>query len=268
MLLTKTQRSRVVGICVPRHFGRSVIKGFTLIELLVVIAIIAILAALLLPALAKAKERAKRTSCSSNLRQYGLACQMYANDNRNLLPVLPSGAGAWPWDLAVVTADLLTQSGAQRHILYDPSFSTQDNDALWGSISTGLTGLPYRVTGYASTFPGGSSNHGLMTTNVNFSILPANGVPPTDRVLLACATISNYGQITETLKFTYQYIGIVPPVPIPNGPPTYNSPHVNGSIALGGNLCMCDGHCEWRKLALMEPRSVLSNVGPVPGFWW
>jgi prepilin-type N-terminal cleavage/methylation domain-containing protein/prepilin-type processing-associated H-X9-DG protein len=80
-LITASPKCRFRPCC--RRVGKT---GFTLIELLVVIAIIAILAALLLPALAKAKDQAKLTQCLSNMKQLQLCYHMYIGDNNDRLP--------------------------------------------------------------------------------------------------------------------------------------------------------------------------------------
>jgi prepilin-type N-terminal cleavage/methylation domain-containing protein/prepilin-type processing-associated H-X9-DG protein len=87
MMNANLKSGETVCVKVLRNIAvRSSRRAFTLIELLVVIAIIAILAALLLPALAKAKKRTQNIACANNMKQWALALKMYADDNEDFVP--------------------------------------------------------------------------------------------------------------------------------------------------------------------------------------
>jgi prepilin-type N-terminal cleavage/methylation domain-containing protein len=155
-------------------------RAFTLIELLVVIAIVGLLAALLLPALAAAQERGRRAGCISNLRQIGIAIELYAPDNSGRIPYGPiASAFTSPFDLypstgaptsllslgsgAPVALGLMLNLGlaAQPKVLFCPSSDQQfnaDTQLANVGVSQAQGSFYYRHAGNTQLFDSPTNN--------------------------------------------------------------------------------------------------------------
>ncbi len=221
-----------------RESGRCSIQGFTLTELLVTIAIIAILAALLLPALSSARENSRRTYCKSNLHQVGLAFDLYADENHQLLPDCtknnPAFYGSfWPWDLNTNVVQSLQSHGVTRATLYCPSNPDMNTDMRWDFWKY-YPPAPIRVLGYVFLLNGCVQ----VPPNLWRKNILGDGTNSPAQTELVIDAVGRQGESFTQLQ----------------GQNKDRTSHLNGSKPAGGNIAFEDGHAAWRNFTDMQPR--------------